>query len=248
MSFPNLPNVKLHEIEKNFYRHFCDLVVESIKAHRISKEELAQKVKLENIELLQQLTQQKSVILISGHIGNWEWLVLQLAEEANFPLYALFKPSSSKKFDNYLKENRSRFGANIIATTAIRKWLLSINKANSAIGFLSDQTPVDVEKSHWMYFMKQVTPVFLGSEKIATQFNLPVVYIHTSKPKRGHYSLRFELITDQPKNLEKGALTEIHTKMLEANINEQPEIWLWTHRRWKRSHLKPTNIQLKPSK
>ena len=95
-----------------------------------------------------------------------------------------------------------------------------------------------------MYFLKQTTPIYMGTEKMARKFDMSVVYLNIHKLARGKYHIEFELITDRANTLKPFELTEIHTKMLESNIIKQPEIWLWTHRRWKRSHLKPDKIKI----
>ncbi|MEZ5008971.1 MAG: lysophospholipid acyltransferase family protein [Chitinophagales bacterium] len=245
MSFPHYSNLQIQEIERKFYRHFCDLIVESIKANRISEEELNKRVTLTNIELLENLIiSGKSLAGVLGHMGNWEWAVLRMAQSVTFPVNALYQPSSSKRFDNWMKKNRSRFGATLVATTEIKSLIKNLEKEPIGIGFLADQTPVNVEKAHWTYFLRQTTPVYTGVEKMAIKYNLAVVYLNISKTGRGQYHIDFELITDNPKSLAPGEITEIHTKMLETNIIKQPEIWLWSHRRWKRSHLKPKEVTI----
>ncbi len=245
MSFPHYSNARLHQIEKQFYRHFCDVLVESIKSNNISAKELNERIKITNFELLEKLNQSgKSIAGVLGHLGNWEWTILKISQQANFPVSAMYQPSSSKRFDKWLKKNRARFGANLVSTKELRHLLKSIDKQAIGIGFLADQGPVNVQTSVWMYFMKQITPVYKGVEKIARSKNLALVYINVTKPKRGHYNISFELITDQPNTYPENDLTFIHTKMLEKNINQQPEIWLWTHRRWKRNHLLPKNVKV----
>lgn len=246
MSFPHYSNLQIQSIEKKFYRHFCDLIVESIKAHRISEDELKERVQLKNVELLENLiVSGKSLAGVLGHMGNWEWAVLRMAQSVSFPVHALYQASSSKRFDRWMKTNRSRFGAHLVATTEIKSLIRILEQRPIGIGFLADQTPVHVKKAHWTYFLKQTTPVYTGVEKMAMQHHLAVVYLSVTKPARGHYHITFDLITDQPNQMAPGDITEIHTKMLEANIIQQPEIWLWTHRRWKRSHLKPNEVEIK---
>jgi KDO2-lipid IV(A) lauroyltransferase len=245
MSFPHYSNAKIREIEYGFYRHFCDLLVENIKSSNISPQELSERVTLNNFEVLEKLHQSgKSFAGIIGHLGNWEWTILRISQMANFPVSAMYQPSSSKRFDRWMKKNRARFGANLISTQELRSLLHSIDKQPIGIGFLADQGPVNVQNALWMYFMKQVTPVYKGVEKIARNKHLAVLYLHVKKTDRGYYSIDFELITDQPDSLPENEITFTHTKMLESNILEQPEIWLWSHRRWKRNHLIPETIKI----
>ena len=245
MSFPDKLNLDLQQIEKKFYRHFADLIVENIKSTSISNEELYQHVHIVNLELIERyIVNGKSVIGVLGHLGNWEWAILKLGMNATFPVHALFQPSSSRKFDNWMKKNRERFGAILNSTREMRKVMHTMDKYPIGIGFLADQTPVNVEKAYWMRFMKQDTPIYLGAERLAKKHNTAVVYVDVAKKGRGQYEIKFDLITDEANNMKEYEITHIHTKMLEASINRQPEIWLWSHRRWKRSHLKPSSLKI----
>ena len=147
MSFPDYSNREIAQIERRFYRHFCDLIVESIKAYRISEAELNDRVTLVNVELINQLVASgQSLAGVLGHMGNWEWAILKIAQSASFPVNALYKPSSSKKFDRWMKYNRGRFGANLVATTEIKGLMRSLKTNAIGVGFLADQTPVNVKK------------------------------------------------------------------------------------------------------
>jgi len=133
---------------------------------------------------------------------------------------------------------RSRFGGDIVAMTQLYKRLITLKQQNisTTIGLIADQTPPP-ESAYWTTFLNQDTPVFNGTEKLAKKFNYPVVYLNIKKAKRGYYNLSTTLITENPKELSEGQISEMHTKHLEKNIREQPHIWLWSHRRWK--HKKP---------
>lgn len=102
----------------------------------------------------------------------------------------------------------------------------------TATAFAADQTPPP-ETAYWTTFLNQDTPVFWGTEKIAQKFNYPVVYVTIRLVKRGHYEVDAELVYDDPKSTKEGEITEMHTRRLEQDIKKQPEIWLWSHRRWK---------------
>ena len=67
--------------------------------------------------------------------------------------------------------------------------------------------------------------------------NYPVVYVSVKMQKRGYYELSAETLFEEPKNTTDGEISEAHTRKLEEDIFEQPETWLWSHRRWK--HKRP---------
>ena len=132
-------------------------------------------------------------------------------------------------------------GGNIVAMNNLLRELVTLRKNNipTTVGLIADQTPPP-DGSYWLTFLNQDTPVFLGPEKLAKKFNYPVVYVGIIKLKRSFYQMEASLITDKPNELADGVITELHTKVLENNILQQPHIWLWTHRRWK--HKKPNNL------
>lgn len=244
MSFPDRTSEEIRRIESAFYRHFCDLIVEGVKAFSISKETIRDRVTVTNLEQVDQfIAGGKSVCGIVGHMGNWEWTILRLALQADYPVHALFQPTSNRGFDNWLKQSRERLGALLVSTREMRPLLQKMQNGPVALGTLGDQTPVHVDRSHWMTFLRQATPVYTGTEKLARNYDMAVFYIDVHKTGRGYYHVRFDLITDRPGDLPENELTEIHTRLLEASIMKQPEIWLWTHRRWKRSHLKPPDFK-----
>jgi KDO2-lipid IV(A) lauroyltransferase len=240
MSFPDKPSAELRKIEKAFYRHFCDLIAESIKAFSISGTMLDERVTVTNLEQIRDfIASGKSVVAVLGHIGNWEWLVLKVAKDSDFPFTALYRPAGNRGFTDFLKAGRQRYGARLLPTSSIRELVRSIEEEPLVLGTLGDQTPVEVDRCHWMQFLRQPTPVYAGPEKLARKRDMAVFFVSMYKTGRGYYHAHIELITDRPAALAENEITESHTRMLEAAIVKQPETWLWTHRRWKRSHLKP---------
>jgi KDO2-lipid IV(A) lauroyltransferase len=100
-------------------------------------------------------------------------------------------------------------------------------------GFIADQTPAKTQIEYYTTFLNQETPVFLGIEKIAAKYDMPVVFFNVRKVRRGYYNLTIELLFDSARDLPKYLVTDTHVKRLEQIIKEKPEYWLWTHRRWK---------------
>ena len=106
--------------------------------------------------------------------------------------------------------------------------------------FVSDQTPTKHESQYFTTFLNQPTSVFLGIEKIAKTTGNPVVFCNVDKVKRGYYEATFVTLFENPKQTSEHEITEAHTKMLEGYIKAKPELWLWSHKRWK---FKPEDIQ-----
>lgn len=235
-SFPNKSKKEIRLIQRKFYRHFCDLLAEGIKNLSISKNELLKRVKVENPLIMDQLFKQnKSVVLVGGHYNNWEFLISAQHLLFDHIAFGIGKKMTNAFMDNKINERRMRYGMHVIHKGNFNEEIEKVLPTPIAILTLSDQSPSDTHKSYWMEFLNQQTPVLFGAEQMAHSYDFAVVYFETKKLKRGHYSIELKLITDQPKSLEWGEITEAHTKSLEATIIKQPEFWLWSHKRWKRT-------------
>lgn len=241
-SFPNKTKRERAKIKRKFYRHFCDLLAEGIKNLTISKAALTRRFVVKNAEVMYHLyNQKKSVILVSGHYNNWEWLIA--SQNFLFPHQAMGigMPMSSKFWDKKINERRMRFGMNVIHSKNFKAEIETNLHHPVAVLTLGDQSPGDSSKSYWMDFLNQKTAVAFGTEMIAHQFDFAVVYFSTRKLKRGYYEMELVLISDTPKLSPWGELTEAHTHLLEKDIIANPEYWIWSHKRWKRSV--PTKLE-----
>ena len=232
-SFPDLSPRDQAVLVRGFYRHFSDLLIESIKNLSISREELVRRMKVLNPEVLQELEKKgKSVLFVSGHLNNWEWFITSQALLVPFDSYGIGMPLSNGFWDKKLTERRQRFGLKVVNAKNYKE-MFQQEKAVSVL-VLTDQAPADARKSYWMEFLHQPCPVLFGVEQMANEFDLTVVYFTMKKIKRGQYSVEFQVLTEDPKSLSYGVLTEKHVKLLEESIIDQPCNWLWSHKRWKR--------------
>jgi len=241
-AFPEKSDKEIKQIANKFYLYFCDLILETIKTLSISKKQVLKHVKFLNPEVINDFYDKKqSLILVLGHYGNWE---LSGAASNYFlkpQFYAIYKPLHNEEFDNLLIKMRSKSGVKLIKMKETYKKLFAMVKNGElfTVGFIADQTP-SPENAYWTKFLHQDTPVFWGTENVARKTNLPVVYATIKRPKRGYYEVTFTIIHTHPKDTAIGEISEAHTRLLERDILQQPEIWLWTHRRWK--HKKPENV------
>lgn len=234
-SFPDKSDEQIKKMVHQFYRHFTDILAEGVKNLSISKKELQKRYTVKNPELMEELYRKnKSVLLLSGHYNNWEWLVT--AQDLLFPHQAMGigMPLTSKFWDKKVNERRERFGMQVVHSKNYREKIKEQDGKPIAILTLTDQSPGDGRKSYWMEFLNQPTPVLFGAEMMAHEYNFAVVFYHTRKIKRGYYEMELQLITETPKTMSWGEITEAHTHLLEKIIREEPTQWLWSHKRWKR--------------
>ena len=232
-SFPQKSVKELQELEKKFYRYLCDLIVENIKSVTISKAQALARCKILDLTLFEKLyAENKNIILVLGHYGNWEWAATSFSLQTNYQLNVIYRPLSNSNFDRFMYKVRGRFGSKLIAMNDIYKEMLKSKNHLSATAFVADQTP-SPEKAYWTNFLEQSTPIFWGTEKIARKLNYPIVFGSVNRIKRGYYEISTQILFDQPNKTATGAISESHTRHLEQEIRKQPEIWLWSHRRWK---------------
>ena len=240
-SFPEKSHEELKKIEKQFYHYLCDLFLETFKTLTISKEEAVKRCAFskETLAIFNKLNEEKrSCIIVMGHFGNWEWAGNSFSLMCKQQLYVIYHPLSNKQFDDLMYKMRTHFGTKLYAMKDTMREMIKNRHEISATAFIADQTPPP-EGAYWTTFMNQETPVFVGTEKIAQKLNFPVVYVTVNRKKRGFYEVNSEVLVSEPKNTKEGEISELHTKKLESDIRKQPEIWLWSHRRWK--HKRPSN-------
>lgn len=236
-SFPEKSEAERREIERKFYHHLADLFVDNIKIASLSEKEAQKRFVMENSEDLPS----SDLIFATGHYGSWE-LSSYYAKRLNQRTLAIYRPLHNKAFDQYYTYARSRFGSTLVPMNNILREVITHRKQHDALPLsiimIADQTPSRHEQDHWYNFLNQETSFFGGPEKMGAKFKMAIYFVNISRPKRGHYTCRFEQIYDGVEALEAGEVTRRYVEKLEAMIRRQPEIWLWSHRRWKHKRTK----------
>jgi KDO2-lipid IV(A) lauroyltransferase len=238
-SFPEKTPEELKRIRRKFYRYLCDLFLETFKGLTITRKNVLKHCTLNaEAKLLFEKyhNENKSVIIVMGHYGNWEWAGNTFSLTCPQQLYVIYHPLSNPYFNRLMYHLRTRFGTKLYAMNDTFKEMVKNRKEINATAFIADQTPAP-ENAYWTRFLNQDTPVFRGTEKIAQKMNFPIVYVSIKRHQRGRYEIFAETLFENPKNTADGEISEVHTRRLERDIREQPEIWLWSHRRWK--HVRP---------
>lgn len=238
-AFPLKSEKEINLLEKKFYRHLSDLFIETFKLTHMSPEEIKKRFVVENPELLDRLHKEKrDVIAVMGHYNNWEWLAA-LPYYTDYKAVSIYKPLKNKNFDKFINDLRVKHGMVLTPMSNIIREIISdrAHSINTVAAFISDQTPVKDEIKYWTNFLNQDTPVYLGTEKIASKYDMAVVFFNIKKVKRGYYRLSIELLFDHTAGLPEYAVTEAHVRRLEEIINENPEFWIWSHRRWKHKRM-----------
>ena len=242
------PKKSLHEIktiEKKFFRHLCDMFVESIKSISISEAEMRERYKFTNIEEVNKIeAANKSILLMCAHYGSWEWIFI-IQRYVTTDGYAIYKKIENKYFDQLVRKIRAKYNTNLITNketfTSMREHKRLGKKG--IYGFLSDQSPKLKSAYHWREFMNIKVPVHTGAEKLAKELDLAIVFFKTKKVKRGYYETTFKTVTLNPNEFENYQITDLFINYLEDMIHEEPAYYLWTHKRWKHRNNIPKEFQ-----
>jgi KDO2-lipid IV(A) lauroyltransferase len=243
-AFPQKTEAEITTISKRYYAFMIDLFLETFKLLVMSPASIEKRYTFKNAEILEHFASNKQPIMfVLGHYGNWEWCGQSFHLKGKFQQDVLYHPLSSGFFEWITYKLRSRFGVGLIPMQVSIKEMIRRKDRLTATAFLADQTPSNKDASHWMPFLNQDTPVFLGTEKIAKKLNRPVVFVHSERIKRGYYQTWFTIITDNPQNTPDNWITEQHTHLLEKDIIACPELWLWSHRRWKHKRIGEMRIE-----
>jgi KDO2-lipid IV(A) lauroyltransferase len=235
LALPHLSDKERLIIEKKFYHHMCDMFLEMIKTMNISKDEICKRFVFKNIEVYKELEKQgKSVAVICSHYGSYEWII-SMNYYSDFIAHGIYKQLRNPYFDKLVHKIRSRFNAKLITTKQTIPTIIENNKNNvlSLYGFASDQSPRLNSAYHWTKFMGIEVPVHTGAEMLSKRYNMALVYLNTQKVKRGHYEATLEILSENPIEVPNYDLTDQFIKLLEKQIYEAPEYYLWTHKRWK---------------
>lgn len=237
-AFPHKSQSQITAIAKDFYRNMVDVFLETFKTLVLSERTITKRVTVHNTEPIIELHKQgKSVILLLGHLGNWEWGGFSYTYQLNYEVGTLYHPLSNPFFDWLTFKLRRKCGVELIAMQQSARNFLQKKNVVRTVAFIADQSPTP-ETAYWTKFLNQDTGFFVGGEKLASKYNMAVFYADVIKPKRGHYQVHFKLITENPTADNSHQTTEQFVQFLEQSITQNPSLWLWSHRRWK--HKKPS--------
>ncbi len=238
LSFPEKPAGERAAILLQSYRNMSEVFAELLWGWRASAEELKGRLSVDNPELVARfVAERRSVVLLTAHVCNWEWLLPGGGAHFGIPIDAVYKPLRVASVDAYMREARSRFGGQPIPINSFAFELLRRAGQPRAYGLVADQTPKKDMDKYWTRFLNQDTAFFVGAEKIARFLDAAVVYVAMRRIRRGYYAVHLHVLAEPPYDGDEtggeGWITEAYERRLEAEIRASPADWLWIENKWK---------------
>ena len=239
LAFPDKSEAERKAIENKFYLHFCDTIVETLKALTISKKELTKRFVIRNPEMASQYYGDKRMIMLyAAHFGNWEWFIT-LPDFLKIQIVTFYQPQNNKLINHLTLCSRTRDGIIAVESAKGYRYVVSYaaKKESAVTLIIGDQCPHRNAQKYWVKdFFGVDTPFLVGTDRIAKKTNQVLIYPSFTSYRRGYYEVELKLIEDSPQNVESTQIIEKYAHLLEEDIRRIPELWLWTHRRWKLKH------------
>lgn len=234
--FPEKSKQELREIERQYYRHMCDLLIEGAYNLFASPNAIKRRYRLTNRQLVDRYYEQgRTVVLMSAHYGNWEYMVSSLNMQMLHHGIGVGKPLDDKSVAAFITRRRTRYGTQVVDQSDVRQHVAFYDRYHvpCALMMLSDQSPSNPHKSYWTQFLGRDTAFLYGAEYFARKYNYPVLYYSVRKVKRGYYEVTFSPLCEKPVEVPQYSIVENYVRRLEQEIQAAPQYWLWSHRRWK---------------
>jgi KDO2-lipid IV(A) lauroyltransferase len=233
IAFPEKTTAEKKVIIKKFYKNFTDTFLEAIKLLSMSQKSLKKRVQFDASIFNELYASGKSCQVHLGHNFNWEWVNVRVTRELPYHFLVVYMPITNKTIDRLFKHFREKMGAKMLAATNMKNDMIPYRNTQYLLALVADQNPGHPQKAYWTNFFGRLTPFAKGPEKNARFNDIPVVFARFYKPKRGHYVIETKLAALHPSQKKEGALTLAYVRYLEEVIRKQPEVYLWSHNRWK---------------
>lgn len=232
--FPGSSAAERELIHKQFLRNYCDVMVEVLKSVSMSESDMRAHVRIVNIDVARRyLDAGQSVMFVTSHLCNWEWLLHGVALQLGFPVDAAYKPLHDQWAERLMLKIRSRFGARLVPAKELLADFLRRRGIVRAVAMNADQAPVSTDKRYWTRFLGQDTAFYVGAEQIARATRLPLLYAAMRRSRRGYYEVEFKTLWDGKEAAASNEMTERYARVCEADVLKSPADWLWSYRRWR---------------
>lgn len=235
-AFPEKTPEEITRLAKKYYLNLTDMMVETVKLLTMRPKELQRRFTCDLTVLHELYAKGKSCQMHLGHNFNWEWANLFCMQGVKYPFLVVYMPLTNKAGDRMFRHFREKSGSILLPANDIRESMQPWINRQYLIALVADQNPGNPRRSYWYPFLNRMTAFYKGPEMTARRSDIPVVFVDIRKTKRGYYHATLKLAFEEPSAVPEGTITESFVKYLEQNIREQPEVWVWSHRRWKHEY------------
>ncbi len=241
-AFPDYSDKQRLEIERKFYHNLAETMIDVIDISGLTPRQVAKRIAVKDLEEHKKNTEGKNWISAMAHFGSWEYTSTYCFFDDTHDLAAIYKPLTNKVFDKYFKTFRTQYKATVVPMADIIRFVVSKTRQkegkNIVIAMIADQRPNRKAMPSIIPFFDYDTKFFNGVEKMALKFKMQVYFLNIEKTSRAHYTFQFEMIYDGEEQVQEHEITRRYAEKLEQMIRRCPELWLWSHRRWRGIPLK----------
>jgi Kdo2-lipid IVA lauroyltransferase/acyltransferase len=233
-AFPDLSGAQRGLIHRQFLKNFCDVMVEVLKSASMTESDMCARMQILNLDVARRyLDAGQSVMFVTSHLCNWEWLLHGVTLQLGYPVDAAYKPLHDQWAERLMLEIRSRFGARLVPAKELLADFLRRRGIVRAVAMNADQAPVSTDKRYWTQFLGQDTAFYIGAEQIARATRLPVMYVAVRRIRRGYYEVELKPLWDGREVTAPNTVTERYARACEIDVLKSPADWLWSYRRWR---------------
>jgi len=232
--FPDASVAQREAIHRQFLRNYCDVMIEVLKSVSMSEAEMRRRMRVTNVEAARRyLDAGQSIMFVTSHLGNWEWLLHGVTLQLGYPVDAAYKPLQDAWAERLMLWVRSRFGARLVPAKELLADFLRRRGITRALAMNADQAPISTDQRYWTKFLGQDTAFYIGAEQIARATRLPMMYARVRRVRRSFYEVEFQELWDGREAIEPNQMTERYARVCEADVLASPADWLWSYRRWR---------------
>ena len=232
--YPDASVAQREAIHKQFLKNYCDVMIEVLKSVSMGEAEMCRRMRVTNVEAARlYLNAGQSIMFVTSHLGNWEWLLHGVTLQLGYPVDAAYKPLHDVWAERLMLGVRSRFGARLVPAKELLADFLRRRGITRALAMNADQAPISTDQRYWTKFLGQDTAFYIGAEQIARATRLPMMYARVRRVRRSFYEVEFQEIWDGREAIEPNQMTERYARACEADVLASPADWLWSYRRWR---------------
>jgi Kdo2-lipid IVA lauroyltransferase/acyltransferase len=233
IAFPEKTDKERQRISKQFYHNLVDTFMETLKMISASNKFIQRHFK-GNWEVINELYPKgRKVQLHLGHNFNWEWANAAAAKQLTIPYVGAYMPMKNKVFNRLFYNLRSQWGTLLVSATNMREDMMKHRNTQYMLALVADQNPGHPASGFWFNFFGKPAPFLSKPAKNAIANECALVFGFIHKSKRGYYEVIFEVIEENAADSTAEEITRRFVRYMESVIRSYPDMWLWSHRRWK---------------